>query len=734
IFIRVKMSRDMITVGLKIRISLLYRGEYSQWHERFMNYIEEQMDGENAIPTLKDPKFWTVEEKKTRKIDLLAISLLIQGLPNDTYSLIYSNETSKDLWDALERQMCGSVYGKQDMKVVILYEYESFKAIEAEQLLDTYLRYLQVINDLKKCGYKKYNCDLNYKFLNNLQSEWKQYGTLMRQTKHLMDINIDALYNILKQNQGDVNDALGYKKKAIVVTSDPLALVVEKTKELALMCIRMFPEESDKIERYIGGLPDMIHGSVVASKPNTMQEAIEMETELMDKKIYTFAERQTENKRKQDDNNQAQQQPLKKQGVAIAYTTGPGEKKESPATTNNHRNPTCNQCGNQGHYRSDFPELKNQDHGNQARGTRAHGMVHALEGGQTNQDLNDNDDHPLPVVAQVSLAGTTQNAIPTLKNPTFWTVEEKKNRKIDHLWDALERQMCGSVYGEQDRKVVILYEYETFKATEAEQLLDTYLRYLQVINDLKKCGYKKDNYELNYKFLTNLQSEWKHYGDVNDALGYKKKAIVVTSYPLALVVEKTKVSKPKEKVEVQSETEESDVNDALGYKKKAFVVTSYPLALVVEKTKVSKPKEKVEVQSETEENGEEEMLNKSPTGHPRLANVGTFQLSSTSNMRDQAILEEDYHEIIEAPMDFVTMRAKLHEGLYTFLEQFKVSIHGIGVSVAEVVKVAGKVLATEDNGHAKNLRVKNQFKGYDPDLGYNGSDDFREGHPLFEFY
>nr|GFD33581.1 hypothetical protein [Tanacetum cinerariifolium] len=41
---------------------------------------------------------------------------------------------------------------------------------------------------------------------------------------------IDALCNILKQNQGDVNDALGYKKKVVVVTSDPLALVAEKTK------------------------------------------------------------------------------------------------------------------------------------------------------------------------------------------------------------------------------------------------------------------------------------------------------------------------------------------------------------------------------------------------------------------------------------------------------------------------------------------------------------------------
>nr|GEY14916.1 hypothetical protein [Tanacetum cinerariifolium] len=184
----------------------------------------------NAIPTLKYPKFWTAKEKKTRKIDRLARSLLIQGLPNDIYSLIDSNDTAKDLWDALERQMRGSEYGEQDRKAVILYDYETFKAIEGEQFLDTYLRYLQMINDLKKCGYKKDNCELNYKFLNNLQPEWKQYGTLMRQTKNLMDINIDSLYNILKQNQGDVNDALGYKKKSVVVTSDPLALVAEKTK------------------------------------------------------------------------------------------------------------------------------------------------------------------------------------------------------------------------------------------------------------------------------------------------------------------------------------------------------------------------------------------------------------------------------------------------------------------------------------------------------------------------
>nr|GEU44586.1 hypothetical protein [Tanacetum cinerariifolium] len=84
------MSLNVITVGSIMRIPLLYQGEYSQWSERFMNYLEEQMDGEtmvnsigngehplpvvaqvslartapNAPPTLKDPKFWTAQKKK----------------------------------------------------------------------------------------------------------------------------------------------------------------------------------------------------------------------------------------------------------------------------------------------------------------------------------------------------------------------------------------------------------------------------------------------------------------------------------------------------------------------------------------------------------------------------------------------------------------------------------------------------------------------------------------------
>nr|GEY20175.1 hypothetical protein [Tanacetum cinerariifolium] len=133
------MSRDVLTVGSTMRIPLLYRGEYSQWVERFMNYLEEQTDGEAMInsikngdqplprvtqvsiagttsteqPHLKDKSMWSAQEKRVQKIDRLARSLLIQGLPNDIYSLIDSNKTAKDLWDALVRHMLGSEYGEQ---------------------------------------------------------------------------------------------------------------------------------------------------------------------------------------------------------------------------------------------------------------------------------------------------------------------------------------------------------------------------------------------------------------------------------------------------------------------------------------------------------------------------------------------------------------------------------------------------------------------------------------------
>ncbi|GJV41962.1 putative reverse transcriptase domain-containing protein [Tanacetum coccineum] len=127
-----------------------------------------------------------------------------------------------------------------------------------------------------------------------------------------------------------------------------------------------------------------------------MQEAIEIGTELMDKKICTFAERQAENKRKQDDNQQQQPQN-KRQNTGRAYTAGSGEKKPyggskplCPKCNYHHdgQKPTCYECGAQGHFKRACPKLKNKNRGNQGGNGNALAKMYAVGRAWTNPDSN----------------------------------------------------------------------------------------------------------------------------------------------------------------------------------------------------------------------------------------------------------------------------------------------------------------------------------------------------------
>nr|GEV14553.1 copia protein [Tanacetum cinerariifolium] len=153
--------------------------------------------------------------------------------------------------------------------------------------------------------------------------------------------------------------------------------------EIKKLEIEVWNLKTEKVKKYINGLPDNIHGNVMSARPKTLDDAIKLVNDLMDRNPSIYAERQVENKRKLDNNNQAQQQLLKKQNVVQAYAIRTGEKK--PYGGSKPLFPKCNyyhdgecvpktitsyECGNQGHYRSDY----------------------ALGGGETNQDLDNAGD------------------------------------------------------------------------------------------------------------------------------------------------------------------------------------------------------------------------------------------------------------------------------------------------------------------------------------------------------
>ncbi|GKB03867.1 hypothetical protein Tco_0832010 [Tanacetum coccineum] len=113
------------------------------------------------------------------------------------------------------------------------------------------------------------------------------------------------------------------------------------------MCTKMVPEEEDRVEKFIGGLPDNIQRNVIAAEPRKLQNAVRIANNLIDQKLKGYAVKNAENIRRLEVNlrdNRGQQPPFKRQNVrgqnvARAYTAG-----------NNERNPyngplpLCKKC------------------------------------------------------------------------------------------------------------------------------------------------------------------------------------------------------------------------------------------------------------------------------------------------------------------------------------------------------------------------------------------------------
>ncbi|GJU29711.1 putative reverse transcriptase domain-containing protein [Tanacetum coccineum] len=161
------------------------------------------------------------------------------------------------------------------------------------------------------------------------------------------------------------------------VKGNDVPAYTERFQELTLICTKFCANETEKINKYIRGLPDNIYGNVKSSKPKTLDETIELANDLMDQKLRTYAEK-SDNKRKADDssrnNHGHQQQPFKKQNVAKVYNMGTGEKKPYG--------------GNLPKHLRDCPKLKNKDGGN----GNAQGWVYAVGNAEKRGNASGNPD------------------------------------------------------------------------------------------------------------------------------------------------------------------------------------------------------------------------------------------------------------------------------------------------------------------------------------------------------
>ncbi|GKE90231.1 hypothetical protein Tco_1567706 [Tanacetum coccineum] len=138
-----------------------------------------------------------------------------------------------------------------------------------------------------------------------------------------------------------------------------------------------------RLEAFIGGLPRSIEGNVTASKPQTLEEAINIAQRLMDQVTkHVLMQVSNDNKRKFDDrrtfnnnsrnnyrntnnryNNRRQQNQRQEAGRAYAVTSSENGRmghlskncqSKKPATRSNQLPVivVCHACGKKGHYKN----------------------------------------------------------------------------------------------------------------------------------------------------------------------------------------------------------------------------------------------------------------------------------------------------------------------------------------------------------------------------------------------
>ncbi|GJU84654.1 reverse transcriptase domain-containing protein, partial [Tanacetum coccineum] len=158
----------------------------------------------------------------------------------------------------------------------------------------------------------------------------------------------------------------------LVVKGNDLTAYTRRFLKLELLCTRMVPNEEDKVERFVGGLPDNIQGNVITIEPTKLQDEIRIANNLMDQKLKGYA-RSAINKRRLDNNprDNRGKQPVFKRAV---YCEMWKLKDCLKLRNQNRRNKTWNKNGNKT--------------GNQTGGNEATARAYAIRGGGVNPKSN----------------------------------------------------------------------------------------------------------------------------------------------------------------------------------------------------------------------------------------------------------------------------------------------------------------------------------------------------------
>ncbi|GJZ30065.1 reverse transcriptase domain-containing protein [Tanacetum coccineum] len=163
----------------------------------------------------------------------------------------------------------------------------------------------------------------------------------------------------------------------LTVKENDLKTYIRRFQELTVLCLTMVLNSKKLIEVFIGGLPKSIKGNVIASKPQTLEEAITITQRLTDQNrrqetFRTYAATPTENSRYTGNLPMCKKCTLHHTGPCtvkcqtcdkVGHLTRNCRNKRAAIRSNLQPvSVTCHACGEKRHYRNHCPKANNNAH------------------------------------------------------------------------------------------------------------------------------------------------------------------------------------------------------------------------------------------------------------------------------------------------------------------------------------------------------------------------------------